>query len=688
MSFLDKSPVKVSWDKVSQAAMAADAAYSIYPAIDGSGWKPVNLRTIDAGSIPKKNITFDGFTFLTNDGRGAAVLLQKGKGDAKEYMLSFRGTDNIDDLSDLGKNEIVSYFRTATGSYMKDFKRLLSAVDDHIGSRPGDLTVTGHSLGGWITNKLKSDILKFDGDPKIWKNADYIAFESPLLRKNVFNFGFQNDPIYKALSPRSTGVGTDRVWVDTEDGDLPTHDLGAVRQAIDRLEAATLAELVSFGDNVFIRTLSAKGPTVASDFGFGITGRNYDDDRNSFYVGSTKNDVFRLNLHSEATNYVSLGQGEDRLFSVLDTTDVVVGKEHADVIWAGGGDDIISGDGNIRNYEHVLRDVWVVGHQLTSALYADWYKVSASGSYSTYGAIRAAGFYDGKLRADRRPTDGANDQLYGEAGNDILFAGDGDDRLDGGAGSDLLLGGNGRDKLYGGTHNDVLNGGSGADLMVGGTGRDLYLADPSDTLRESKDGGLDVVVALRNGTYNLNNVEAFMLADQSTTARVVVNELDHSPAGNAMFYVGMGQKGSSITVENNNPNAIEFFLDSHSNSGSDEFIFTDPFVEGSEINVAYARGSTIDLSSHGIKDLRDKTLDFTRSFNIADGLYFVSGDTDLKYMTKDKKVYTSNVSSYDYSVRNLVDDDFDYLGTIVQAKGNFLHTFVGVVGGSLVEWEF
>ena len=58
--------------------------------------------------------------------------------------------------------------------------------------------------------------------------------------------------------------------------------------------------------------------------------------------------------------------------------------------------------------------------------------------------------------------------MFGGAGHDHLFAGDGNDWLDGGIDFDILYGGNGDDELNGGGDDDV------EDHLHGGAGRDTF----------------------------------------------------------------------------------------------------------------------------------------------------------------------------------------------------------------------
>jgi hypothetical protein len=85
----------------------------------------------------------------------------------------------------------------------------------------------------------------------------------------------------------------------------------------------------------------------------------------------------------------------------------------------------------------------------------------------------------------------AANQIYGDAGNDVLKGGQLADKLDGGsgddilwglAGNDLLNGNSGNDLIYGDAGNDLINGGLGRDFLVGGGGNDVFaFATTADT---------------------------------------------------------------------------------------------------------------------------------------------------------------------------------------------------------------
>jgi Ca2+-binding RTX toxin-like protein len=101
---------------------------------------------------------------------------------------------------------------------------------------------------------------------------------------------------------------------------------------------------------------------------------------------------------------------------------------------------------------------------------------------------------------------GGNDVLEGEGGNDVLVGGEGndiltdtfgDDDLKGGPGSDTIHGGAGFDLLQGGTGDDVvfigsdmseIFGGSGNDIFGGGADADTFFGDEGDDWIEGGEG--------------------------------------------------------------------------------------------------------------------------------------------------------------------------------------------------------
>ncbi|MGW0821996.1 calcium-binding protein [Streptomyces sp. NPDC002845] len=160
---------------------------------------------------------------------------------------------------------------------------------------------------------------------------------------------------------------------------------------------------------------------------------------------------------------VHLGDGDDTATMDADNTayasiyggagnDVLVGSAWS-VLYGGSGNDRIRGGGG----------VWGLG--------------SFGGPGNDTLICRSAchgGTGDDKLSGG---TEGIENTMYGDAGNDKLYGWAGNDVLYGGKGHDKLYGGKGNDTLWGNSGNDVLYGGPGADALSGGPGRDKVFQD-------------------------------------------------------------------------------------------------------------------------------------------------------------------------------------------------------------------
>lgn len=93
-----------------------------------------------------------------------------------------------------------------------------------------------------------------------------------------------------------------------------------------------------------------------------------------------------------------------------------------------------------------------------------------------------------------------NNILSANAGNDTITGNDGNDTIDGGAGNDNVQGNVGNDSVSGGDGDDLVRGGKGSDYIQGNLGNDIIMGDVgSDTLRGGQGsdeihGGADVDV--------------------------------------------------------------------------------------------------------------------------------------------------------------------------------------------------
>ncbi|MBA3520260.1 MAG: hypothetical protein H0T75_22075 [Rhizobiales bacterium] len=145
---------------------------------------------------------------------------------------------------------------------------------------------------------------------------------------------------------------------------------------------------------------------------------------------STGNDIFDIDQASRIS--ITSGDGADR---------ITVG-DGGGSIYAGQGSDVV--------------------------------RMGAAGDYVDpgYGAdvVYLGAGNDVSQNADRNSTEA--DRIYGEGGNDTIYASAGADRINGGADNDTIYAGGGDDTVLGGDGNDRIEGEGGADTIDGGAGND------------------------------------------------------------------------------------------------------------------------------------------------------------------------------------------------------------------------
>ncbi len=223
----------------------------------------------------------------------------------------------------------------------------------------------------------------------------------------------------------------------------------------------------------------------------------------------------------DEADIIFAGGGDDVAFGHLGS-DTIFGELGNDVLQGGAGDDFLDGG---EGSDHLIgdaisSDIPEVGSDTLIGGAGDDLLEGAHGNDYLYGGdnddrlIGDGSFY---TLYDSYPQSPGNDYLYGEDGNDSLQGREGDDHLDGGTGVDLLIGGVGNDTLVGGSGddqlqgddtrsdvslhgNDILSGGDGNDLLGGQGGNDvLYGENGLDTLQG--DEGDDYLDGGENDDY-------------------------------------------------------------------------------------------------------------------------------------------------------------------------------------------
>jgi len=241
--------------------------------------------------------------------------------------------------------------------------------------------------------------------------------------------------------------------------------------------------------------------------------------------------VSALDLTGTAGVDIIVAGGAGDRISGLDGNDIIFGGGGNDLILGGGGADLIDGEAG----NDVMRggggdDVYIADS------HRDQVEEECGGGDDL---VRAVVSYTIADHVERL-------QLIGGAA--IAGAGnDRDNRLDGNAaanalhgrgGDDDLRGNAGNDRLYGDDGDDRLEGGEGADRMDGGAGDDLYVADLTDRINETANGGIDTVQLVVGGSYtlpaNLENLVAFEFAALRGTGNAAANVISGGRANDIL----------------------------------------------------------------------------------------------------------------------------------------------------------
>jgi Ca2+-binding RTX toxin-like protein len=193
-----------------------------------------------------------------------------------------------------------------------------------------------------------------------------------------------------------------------------------------------------------------------------------------------------------------LEQGDDRVTTENTTAPLVIfGDDGVDLIQGSDGDDIIFADfGQVDYLDSAGKLITRFG--LGQRGTVNDAVIPSSDLESVPFAQTDGNFYGPSLAVSRLTDTGWNDEIRGQAGDDLLIGGVGDDDLYGEAGNDILIGDNGyadyrnglvvkaasgdpniggADDMFGGTGGDLLIGGAVADQLYGEDGNDYLVGD-------------------------------------------------------------------------------------------------------------------------------------------------------------------------------------------------------------------
>ena len=314
----------------------------------------------------------DKTIFTSRNGRGKAIVTQSDG----ELIIGFRGTDKFNDIKDYDN---IAF----SGKYYKQFEPLIEAVAAYKATHDLDVTFTGISLGGAVANIIadRSANGKWNG---AFEDAHFVGVSAPYLsgsrKSDVFNFGYQNDPVYhvvpgswtahaKEMATRNLFIFQQhKSLIDDNIGDrIGNHEPSHIGDMLKALDGLTVADGSLLADvlkpNSYVLLDDAKGSVNAGQLRHGgdsvltVLGQ----ERADKLYGATNNDrewIFGLGGSDQI-----LGRGgRDDLYGG-DGDDLLDGGRNADRMFGGNGDDqIFLGENGDRAQGDAGFDRFIVGN--------------------------------------------------------------------------------------------------------------------------------------------------------------------------------------------------------------------------------------------------------------------------------------------------------------------------------------
>lgn len=307
--------------------------YRVAVASYGKAEPPAGFEALNMSDDLGLESQGDKTIFTSKNGRGKAIVTVSDG----ELIVGFRGTDKFNDIKDYDNISL-------SGKYYKQFAPLIEAVAAYKAEHDLDVTFTGISLGGAVANIIADRAAngKWNG---VFDDAHFVGISAPYLsgsrKSDVFNFGFQNDPVYHVVPGSWTGhvkeMATRNLFIFQQHKNLgqdnlgdrignhePSH-IGDMLKALDGLMVADgrlLADVLR--PNSYVLLDDAKGSVNAGQLHHGnLLLTVIGEDRADKLYGATKNSDERI---------FGLGGGDE-----------ILGRGGRDELYGGGGDDFLSG---------------------------------------------------------------------------------------------------------------------------------------------------------------------------------------------------------------------------------------------------------------------------------------------------------------------------------------------------------
>ncbi|MEP4199062.1 MAG: calcium-binding protein [Aliishimia sp.] len=448
---------------------------------DNFGNTFASIENVNAG-VGNDTITGDGEDNVIQGGSGIDILNGGAGLDTLSYEDSASAVevDINTSLANLGDaaNDTFSNFENLTGS----------AHDDHLFGDTNVNVINGLGGDDTISGQGGTDML-FGGDGD--DSFALIEGQATLFTGTTFDGGAGVDRI-TALQGALTG---------------PIYDLrGTTLNSIEALEFQITGSSPNVAATVQLTVLQA---LLA-----GLTTLTVDDT-----LGGASAIAAQTEFFMDAASFVTFsglnfaggygdnigdviiiqGDADDETIIGTDISDQINGEAGDDVLTGGLGADALNGGTGVDTaiYSASSQGVSV---DLSSGigLFGDAEGDTLSGIEIIVGST-----FDDNLSGDASDNilEGSkgHDILTARAGNDTLLGGKGDDTLDGGFGNDGLFGGAGDDMIYAGLGNDRFEGGDGVDTVsyenADGRVAVFLTRDPADV---GSGQGIDTFITIEN----------------------------------------------------------------------------------------------------------------------------------------------------------------------------------------------
>jgi Ca2+-binding RTX toxin-like protein len=383
------------------------------------------------------------------------------------------------------------------------------AGSDHLWGEDGDDELDAGDGNNFVYGGSGNDVIRAGvGSDHIWGGDGHDEIDAGNGDNFVYG-GTGNDVIY-------TGNGNDRIWgqdgydlINAGNGDNIVYG-GSGNDVIitgsgndfisgdagnDEISAGAGNDLIQGGTGTDFIRAGAGNDIVWAGSGDDIV---YGDDGNDQLHGESGDD--RL-YGGDGDDLVTGGDGEDLLYGGAGN-DQLYGENGRDLLYGGAGDDTLDGgqdddilygeDGNdiLRGGSGNDRLYGGAGADRLEGGDGDDYLDAGTGVgnflYGGDGDDIILGSPDGSQWDDDFDDDLYHgDVIYGDAGDDQIWARGGANRISGGSGNDRIYGGPGADLIFGDDGDDwIFSGYSDGTVIYGGIGNDEIYGSPvgSDTI--------------------------------------------------------------------------------------------------------------------------------------------------------------------------------------------------------------